>query len=354
MTRSSFHRFYFLALVLPVLTGAFTVEAQYISIRVSVKFILSTNGQPASGSYDSVNQWRQAIDNANAGNARLGRGFRYEYPTFDGNVSGYARYFDLDDTEPVPFEYSIRTNAAQSGWRANALNVYIVNRNLGTVANPSCAGWASNPEDDLSSSAPFNTMKGRVVVLCANVQGAPGSALSIVSHEFGHHLGLIHTWANDRVADTVVDADPGSCEQAGVPDWCGCKFSNTLARAAAQGWSPAVLRTATNNLMSYHCENDTDFDLTEGQLDRWADLARRYLASEMTGVTYFVDRTASSAGNGYSASPYKTVLAGIAAATATGGNLVIVRPGSYNEQITIDKPVTLRVTRQGPATIGRP
>ncbi|HNQ72011.1 MAG TPA: M43 family zinc metalloprotease [Verrucomicrobiota bacterium] len=346
---------YLPVLVLLLLAATLSSQAQYIEIRVSTKFILNGSSQPPTGGYTTSNQWRQAIDTANAGNARFGRGFRYQYPSFDGSVNGYSQYYNLDQSEAVPFEYSIRTNAAQTGWRADALNVYIVNRNLGPAGNEWCAGWASNPEDALANYAPYNTMNGRIAVFCAGVQGAPGSELSIVAHEFGHHMGLIHTWADDRVADTVVDADPTVCEQPGVPDWCSCKFNNTLARAAQLGWSAAVLRVATNNIMSYHCDNDLDFDLTEGQLDRWADIARRYLASEMTGVTYFVDRNNAQGGNdGYSTNPYRLVQTGVTAATATSGNIVMIRPGNYDEQFTISKPVTLRATRSGWVTIGKP
>jgi|GEM_PF-357465 len=367
MKPSFLHRPPCLATILMLLLGAPAVHAQYINIRVSAKFILNSSNLPPSGTYTTTNGWRQAIDTANAGNARFGRGFRYQYPTFDGNVSGYSQYFNLDGTEPLPFEFSIRSNAGQTGWRTDALNVYVVNRNLGPAGNEYCAGWASNPEDLLDTAPPYNTMKGRITVFCAGMQGAPGSELTILAHEFGHHMGLIHTWADDRVADTPVDADPTPCEQSSVPGWCSCKFANTLARAAQQGWSPSVLQVATNNIMSYHCENDLDFDLTEGQLDRWADMTRRYLASEMTGVTYFVDRNSTTLiPEGYSANyhtvfpglpaggPYASVTAGVAAATTTSGNIVVLRPGNYNEQITLNQPVTLRATRAGWASIGRP
>ena len=354
MNTSLIQRLRWFAIALVLLMGTPAVFSQYIHLRVSAKFILNEIALPPVGTYTRSNDWRLAIDNANAGNARFGRGFRYQYPSFDGNVSGYSPYYNLDQSEAVAFEWWMRNDTAQTGWRDDAVNVYVVNRNLGAAGDEKCSGWASNPEDLIGPLPPFN-IRGRIVVFCANMVGAPGSELSILGHEFGHHLGLIHTWADDRVADTVVDADPTPCEQNSVPDWCSCKFANTLARAAAQGWSPATLTMATNNLMSYHCGNDDDFDLTEGQLDRWADMARRYLASEMTGVTYFVDRNNSQGGNdGYSTNPYRTVQAGVAAAATTSGNIVVVRPGSYNEQITLSQPVTLRATRNGPVTIGRP
>ena len=333
-------------------------QAQYINIRVSVKFILSPSGLRPTGLWTNMDHWRAAIDVANAGNARHGRGFRYSYPTFDGDVSGYGQYYNLEKGEELPFEYSIRTNASQTHWRADALNVYIVNNNLGTAAKPSCAGWASNPQDPLADYSPYNALRGRIVVFCVNMEAGP---FGIMAHEFGHHQSLIHTWGDDRVDDTPVDADPALCEQDGVPDWCSCKFSQSRSAGLAQGWSAELFYLMTNNIMSYHCDNDLDFELTEGQLDRWADMTRMYLASECTGVTYFVQRgSAASSPDGYSRNyfpgggPFLTVSNGVAAANGLGGDILILRPANYNERMTISKGVTLRVTRAGSASIGRP
>ncbi len=346
------------AVLLPAPAGA-----QFIYIRVSVKFILSSTGVRPTGLYTNAAHWRQTIDIANAGQERFGRGFRYLYPEFDGDVSGFGQYYDLQDDEPVAFEYAMRTSA-QTHWRDDALNVYVVNHNLGSSLAPACAGWASNPQDLLADYPPYNSLRGRIVVFCVNMQPA-ANPFSIMAHEFGHHQGLIHTWANDRVDDTPVDADPTGCEQSS-PTPCECKFAQTVALALAQSWPPNVLRTATNNLMSYHCDNDLDFELTEGQLDRWADMTRMYLPQECTGVTYFVQRGSSAIGpDGYSRSyfdfggiplggPLATVSGGISAASSRGGDIVVLRPGNYNEQITINKPVTLRATATGWATIGQP
>jgi len=54
---------------------------------------------------------------------------------------------------------------------------------------------------------------------------------------------------------------------------------------------------------------------------------------------------------GTSALPWKTVASGIAAASAGGNDIVLVRPGSYDEPMTVTKPLTLRATR-GTAVIG--
>ena len=348
-----------ISLVIGLASMAERAQAQFINIRVSAKFVLGPGNIRPTGLWTNMNHWRTAIDIANAGNARLGRGFRYLYPTFDGDVSGYSQYYDLQNGEEIPFEYSIRTNVAQTHWRNDALNVYVVHNNLGTVSDPACAGWASNPQDLLSPNAPYNTMRGHIVVFCVNMQPAI-NPFSIMAHEFGHHQGLIHTWADDRVSDTPVDADPGPCE-ASSPDPCACKFFATQLQGASQGWSDDLFRLMTNNLMSYHCDNDSDFDLSEGQLDRWADMTRMFLASECTGVTYFVQRGSSAPSpDGFSQSygggggPFATINSGIAAANPNGRDILILRPGNYNEQITLNKAVTLRATRAGWATIGKP
>jgi hypothetical protein len=337
-------------------------QAQYIKIPVSVKFILSPTGVRPTGLWTNADHWRQAIDIANAGNARFGRGIRYLYPTFDGDVSGYGQYYDLEGGETVQFDYAMQTDgAAQTHWRSDALNVYVVHTTLGGNGS----GWAGNPQDPLPD--PYTPIRPRVVVFAVNMQG--DNQFTLMAHEFGHHQGLIHTWwidergDDDRVADTPVDVDPNQCPSS----YCACMFLLSQNRALLEGWSLDTLRMMTNNLMSYHCDNLTDFDLSEGQLDRWADMTRMYLASEDTGLTYFAESGSHfTAADGYSQSyfttelgfqkggPFPTVDAAVAAANPEGGDIVMLRPGNFNEQITINKPVTLRATRAGWVTIGRP
>lgn len=336
--------------------------SQFIQLRISVKHILNASGQPPSGggtnNWLNAGYWGGAIEKLNAGCARFGRGFRFADPVFEGGVSNAAQYFSVEDSETVAFEYAIRSNPQQYRFRDDALNVYVVQNNLGSSSAPECRGWASPPYKPLQAVPPYDNFNGRIVVLCITT-----GPLSVIPHEFGHHFGLEHTWVSDsRITDIPVDADPGPCNNG-----CACMFANTQARAAAQGWSGATLTLMTNNLMSYHCDINDDFDLSEGQLDIWCDMARRYLASEGIGVTYFVDRTAASfLPDGYSRSyssvppgipvggPFINLSGAVAAANSAGSDIVILRPGNFNEQITISKPVTLRATRAGWATIGKP
>jgi hypothetical protein len=112
------------------------------------------------------------------------------------------------------------------------------------------------------------------------------------------------------------------------------------------------------NVMSYHnaATKDTDENrMTELQLDRHADTANSTRAAFVSGRTRFVSATGNDNNTGLvSTAPKLHVLAAVNSANPAGGDIILLRPGSYNEQLTLDRPVTLRATRVGPATIGKP
>lgn len=96
--------------------------------------------------------------------------------------------------------------------------------------------------------------------------------------------------------------------------------------------------------------------MTELQLDAWADTANGARDHAVSGTTIFVDAKAPAPPPpvlpGSSLFPHKTVQAGISVADESGGDIVLIRPGAYNETLRITKPVTLRATRMGPVVIG--
>jgi hypothetical protein len=110
--------------------------------------------------------------------------------------------------------------------------------------------------------------------------------------------------------------------------------------------------------MSYHDPNNRN-RLTPDQLDRMTDTSNGGRNNVATGYTRFVDHTCTTFpgfANGSSScslfgGPYHTVGDGIN--HANPGDIVMLRPGNYNEPMTISKPLTLRATR-GNATIGAP
>jgi nitrous oxidase accessory protein NosD len=52
--------------------------------------------------------------------------------------------------------------------------------------------------------------------------------------------------------------------------------------------------------------------------------------------------------------PFGAISSAVNAANADGGDIIILRPGNYNQTPTINKPLTLRATLDGFATIGSP
>jgi hypothetical protein len=422
--------------------------AQTIGIRLSVKFILDEDGNPPHGGWTDPAQWEDAVDIANGLHERLGRGFRYLGPDFDGEVSGASQYHiivedrrctnghggldgagacadsddcdndppcesgeadcagtcvdslrrcanghggidgtgrclshsDCDDDPPCSsgeadcdryclgegdwLEIDARNNPAQFHWRDDAINIYVVAIASGTELSPICNGWAQSP---ISAPAVNGHDRG-IVVLCANA-GPVGAA----AHELGHYFSLKHPWDHrtpfgDLVPDTPIDADPGAdcptdpywfqwytaCIDDGNERSCCCKEANTRAKALVEGWAPEMLDIMLNNLMSYHCTEDDELDLSEGQIDWYSSNARYNRAGVCTGVTYFVGgewlRLPPDAVGTYTA--YTTVAAGIGAANPRGGDIVLIRPGVYGETGVFYKAVTLRAPRAGLVTIG--
>jgi hypothetical protein len=108
------------------------------------------------------------------------------------------------------------------------------------------------------------------------------------------------------------------------------------------------------NIMSYHIGIDR---FTPEQLDRMADYSNGSRNNIATGHTRFVDRANTCNGaNGSSkcnifGGPFPSVEEGVAAAAS--GDIVLMRPGHYNETLTLTKRVILRATR-GNAVIGIP
>ena len=93
------------------------------------------------------------------------------------------------------------------------------------------------------------------------------------------------------------------------------------------------------------------YNLTEGQLDRWTDTADGVRSAVHGGRTWFVSSTGSLSGSGSSTSEFRYVTQGINAAAAGGGDIVLMRPGTYLLSSQLSKPLTLRATRKGPAVI---
>lgn len=325
-----------------------TAFAEFIFIDLSIKVIVHPDtGARPTGVTDAVLQ--TAVTDANTWMANYQRGYRFRIAEIveiggppDG-LNGPSKWYGEEARDSWAEFQSDTQNDARYLLRGNSLNFYIT---MGTVSNTGGAcPIPSNPDDASASMACWGL-----------VNDGPWWLV----HEPGHFFGLPHTFAgedkstctpgDDNISDTLPDSNCWTSRDQMANYHYGKPYAEL---------NSAARRTLVNdtyyNVMSYHeaANKDTDEDrLTELQLDRWADTANSARASVVSGRTHFVSPSGSPSGTGTSTDPYLSISNAVAAANAAGGDIILLRPGVYDQTLTIDRPSTLRVARGGPALIG--
>jgi len=328
------------------LLGGAELRADIIA-RVSVKFILKPDGtRPAAGDIGTTAGFDAEITRGNGILAATGRGYSLqvvEYidirpPVPGGQASDY--WYNLDArANRQNIENAALADQATWRWNGNAINIYVNNSSSGQCSFPG-SGGAITLGNDIGTGT--------------------------VLHETGHFFNLKHTHSGDYSdnsstppfsASDLHDGDGLSETANDNPNisnhdqLCTALFGHVYSAATAGERS--VVDSAFENVMSYHNENR----LLSDQMDIWSDAASSGRRGVCTGRTWFVDHNCGtiisdgSSGCGIFNGPYRTVGGGVGA--ANNGDIVMIRPGTYAEPMTITKAVTLRATR-GPATIGQP
>jgi hypothetical protein len=205
-------------------------------------------------------------------------------------------------------------------------------------------------------------------------------------HEIGHYFGLSHIFpANDCPENNPGTPGDGDGIWETLPEVSCWDHPDSIALynfgLPFNQLSPTDSTLVDNtffNMMSYHqlcmmcflagvpCGHGTAnvpsaFNarmqvLTEIQADIWADACNGTRWSSVTGTTWFVGGPYAADNNPgiYHLLPKEHVWAGLISVDPTGGDIILLRPGHYNEQLVIDTPMTLRATRAGSAWIGAP
>jgi hypothetical protein len=310
--------------------------------RMSVKFILNASGnRPSSGVINTDQEVQDQVDNANAVLRSYGRGYEFQLIEIV-NLAGVSQWYNSDRDEKDALEAAAEANKALYAYRDNAINVYI-NGNSGSAI------CSFPPGDDI-------------------IFMGQGSRTTSIFHESGHYLDLRHTFQGETFQNSNGTACTNGCNCAvwiagnadliddTIADHECWDTQNQLAQYTF-GTTYANLSAANKvrvdavffNMMSYH---DTRDRLTSDQLDRMTDASNGDRFKITNGRTRFVDRDNTTIFQfGNSVYPYETVGQGVTAAVS--GDIVLVRPGHYDQAMTITKPLTLRATR-GTAVIGIP
>lgn len=356
------HRLQWLALF--ALLVSLPAAGQTIDLRLSVKIIVNptTSARPVG---ITPQMFTNAVNAANQWMATYWRGYRYKLVEVadiggltQGGTNGPSKWFgrdprNTDDGMWQSFQSDVQGSSPYQ-LRTNALNYYV-----STATHWNTGGAAPLPWEAPAWIAAW---------------GIVNSGPFWIVHECGHFYGLSHThggcgfpstdgcnllngyWVgDDGLTDTLKEAAGDSC------------FTNInqLTLANFNKWftncTPAEQTLAMNtfsNVMSYHDPPNKDtlmILLTEQQADLFTTYANTDRAHTLSGFTRFVSLSGNNANSGLnSAAPKRTVLNAVNPSAAGGGDIVLLRPGNYNEQITVNKPLTLCATRSGWATIGKP
>lgn len=331
-----------------LLTCSLAVNAQgLIWIDVSYKVVLNpaTGLRPPGVTNAGIDE---AIAEMNALQETYFRGFRFRRvdPITDvGGLNQFSNspsqwystdFFDVDGAKDQ-MEAAAVANPGQYAWNNNAINLYIT--------NGICGGICSFPGggDDII-----------IIGACSDADGG------LHLHEIGHYFDLCHTQgcpcgSCDATKSGTCHTTPGD---DGVDDTLPdleCWNQNNIALNTYGSLYGALSAGQQNqvdnvffNVMSYH---GSFIRMTELQLDRWTNTANNARAGVVDRLSIFVGKYGIlffELGN--SVFPFITVQGGVNVAPA--GSVLMVKPGAYNETMTISKPMSIRATRAGVVTIG--
>jgi hypothetical protein len=336
-----------------------------IKIRVSYKVILNpVDGSRPPGVRDS--DIDDAIATSNDLLSTFWRGFRFQRVGTITDIGGvgefsrpspshyYAMDFGTNPAEKANLESDVQNNPARYAWNNSAINLLVTN--------------TPGSSFDYSGDA----VSRPLVVIAADSDSQGRTHL----HEIGHFISLCHTQGcgcgkcsdcplpgDDGIADTIKDSSCWNRDDIVSNDFPGNTY-DTLTPSQKTKVDNVFL-----NVMSYHgsydggptcvehghytgdpnCDDHTRE--TEDQLDVWADFARLSRGALCDGITVFVDAGAGPFQIGTSVLPYSTVASGLSTANS-GRDIVLIRSGSYLENLRIAAPITLRAPRNGHARIG--
>jgi hypothetical protein len=297
-----------------------------VPIRISIKFILSPSGtRPATG---NLNTDAEINGDVNAGNEILRNlidELRIDLLELV-DISGVSQYYTVDSN--ITNRDNLRTDAMNNptlyGWRNDAINIYINGTSGGAI----------------SDFPPNNN------IILANQ--TPASYPSVILHEIGHSLNLMHTHEGggaDGCVDTITDNANWTRDQIAQSNF-GQIYANLTPAQQDQ------VDLVWTNVMSYHFA-DPQVRLSPCQMNRTSTQADSDRNRLLTKMPIYVDSGYTGGSeSGRFTSPYKT-LQGAVSAGGLSGKVLVLQWGDYTLSSVINDNVEM-VTRFGASTVNTP
>lgn len=342
------------ALLLLVLAGCTVHSARadgHILIRVSCKVIVNVSGDLPPGFHE--NFVAAAIDMANQAMDAHGRGYRFVLvdPVFQIGGDGShrpqpSRYFNpqfyLNRHLRDEMESDALANPELYAWNASAVNIFF-----------NADSWHLCPR-----------ASDQLIVLLGQVSPIEES----YSHTVGHLMNLCHVagcecqFCCESDQTGTCHTSPGNDGMSDTLPVLSCWDQDEIAQhnfglnyaQLSAGQQSQVDDVHLNIMITPSCGNGAIrpiVSLTERQLDRWADTASVTRLDVCDGQTFFVDAAFNGFETGRSSNPFNRIVEGLHEADG-GGDIVMIRGGTYLENLTISEPVTLRAPRGHSARIG--
>lgn len=327
-------------LLLAALLAPVLAQGQ-IQWRLSLKLVADANGNPPPNAGLNLSN---EVRIANQLLTNYGRGYSFqlvEMLTLT-NISQWYNVQARNNSNKLALQAAARANPSLYAYRSSAINVYVVNSSSGV-----CSFAGEGDDIILVGATAYRTL---------------------LLHECGHFFNLLHTHNSEQFQNSDGSPCLNTC---GCAQWIRgddntaetaldqeCWSSRDQVALGAYGIAYASLDSDRQwrvdntwlNIMSYHPPASLTV-LTEDQLDFMTDASNITRSHVASGQTRFVDRSNAGAQNGSWGAPFRTL--GLGVSSASSNDIVLIRPGRYNEPGTYTRPMTLRATR-GPVTIGIP
>lgn len=356
---------FLLPIVMAVLLYELPLRAEPIWINVSLKAIVD----PATGKVPTVfssNRLDIAFEQANIWLANNWRGYRLRVIDpylFIGSTdtNGPSKWYNIDlkpdNNNRHAFDAVAQTDPRYD-WNPNAVNMYINNGDFSSCSSALIISAYEIFRDQWHTNL------------------FPYSVAGNWLHEIGHYFGLSHIFVG------CDSNNPDRCFRTNGYWVAWCKLPDILPEQSGfnrdqitlanfndyyTNCTPAEQVLANNtwfNLMSYHQITNTQAIparqynsqmnvITESQSDIWSDTANFTRAVSVSGLTRYVSPSGNDANGGWLSNAPKQHVFNAARSSSSGKDLVLVRPGTYNERGTLTNRTTIRATRVGWVSIGR-
>jgi hypothetical protein len=313
------------ALVLLLSWGGLSQLRADIAVRLSVKFILNTDGAYPMGGIGSIAGFQVEVDRGNSILAATGRGYRLQV----------VEYLPIQPPPPAgqPANYWF-TNLARENRQA---------METASIADP--GSWRRNGAGAVNIYVNDST-SGQCSLLGNGDSITLGKFIQVgtVLHELGHFFNLTHTHDGDADCDTALPpytlADGDGLSET-VPDH-NCITSRAALMAALPPSLQSAVDSSWRNVMSYHDDADQLLDI---QMDYWTTVANNPRRAVCSGYTWFLATDGSDAFRD-GLSPGQALRSiGIALLRASGpDDILLLKSGAYAAPLHIETPCTLRAT----------